>query len=220
MLAAFLLVSCNGMPQLFWENNADGGGKLNHAKGASAADAEKRAPLDVPPELRAEMALPGQDKIATQTDSELLPESYREAVAGKSVSLDARVYQVEAGDVFSAVVDAMTSLNLPVQSVDSPSGIITSDWIRKGSNSGNIAGAVMSAFSSDATHAPTKHRFIVRVFRATSGDQPMSKLEIRVLGQQFTNGRWVNKPFKRKVSEELFAAVDEQLTRMKREKEK
>jgi len=103
-------------------------------------------------------------------------------------------------------------LNIPVQSVDSASGIITSDWIRRGSNSG--MGSLLGGLMGDNSHAPTRHRFIVRVFRMKAVDHPGSKLEIRVLGQMYLNKHWVNKPFKRKISLELFAAVEKQLGRV------
>ena len=36
------------------------------------------------------------------------------------------------------------------------------------------------------------------------------------MGQAYINNHWVNKPFKRKVSQDMFTAVDEQLTRMQK----
>ena len=175
--------------------------------GKSTGKAASREPLDVPPELRAKLELPGAERVASSADEKVLPKKYQEAVAGKAVSLDARMYKLTPAEVFSAVVDAMTSLNVPVDSVDSPSGIITSDWIRRGEHS-------MSIFGGDVDTL-TRHRFMVRVYRAMLEDKQMTRLEIRVLGQSFRNRRWINRPIKRKVSEELFTAVDEQLTRMK-----
>jgi hypothetical protein len=173
----------------------------------STGKAASREPLDVPPELRAELELPGAEKVASRADEKVLPEKYQEAVAGKAVSLDARVYQLTPAEVFSAVVDAMTSLNIPVESVDSPSGIVTSDWIRMGAHTAGFFGGTSGAV--------TRHRFIVRVYRAKLENKQMTRLEVRVLSQAFADRRWVNQPIKRKVSEELFTAVDEQLTRMK-----
>lgn len=179
-----------------------------YAKGGkSTGKAASREPLDVPPELRAKLELPGAESVAHDVDEKILPKKYQEAVTGKAVSLDARMYKLTPAEVFSAVVDAMTSLNVPVESVDSPSGIVTSDWIRRGEHS-------MSIFGGEADTL-TRHRFIVRVYRAMLEEKQMTRLEIRVLGQSFRNRRWVNKPIKRKVSEELFTSVEEQLTRMK-----
>ena len=181
--------------------------KPAYSKGStSPGTAASREPLDVPPELRAKLELPGAERVASNVDETVLPKKYQEAVAGKAIALDARMFKLTPAEVFSAVVDAMTSLNIPVESVDSPSGIVTSDWIRKGENSPGIFGG---------SSGLTRHRFIVRVYRATLEDKQMTRLEVRVLGQSLINRRWVNKPIIRKVSEELFTAVDEQLTRMK-----
>jgi len=160
--------------------------------------------------LRAELELPGSDEVAVSNDPNL-PEKYRKAVAGRAVSLSARIYDVDASSIFSATVDAMTALNLPVDSVDSPSGIVTSDWIRKGANNSNMFGGIFGAVNGPKL---TKHRFVVRVFRLKTDGLPKSKLEIRVLGQVYDNGHWVNKPFKQDVSKELFDAVEEQLARI------
>lgn len=178
---------------------------------SSGAGDKARAPLDVPPELRAELELPMAGEVASHTDEKLLSKEYQEAVAGKSVSLEAKVYDIEASKVFSAVVDAMTSLNAPVQSVDSPSGIVTTDWIRKGANTPTIG----DMFGVGGA-AITRHRFIVRVFRAKVEEKEMTKLEIRALAQSFESRRWMNKRMKRNVIDEVFVAVEEQLTRMQR----
>jgi len=55
-----------------------------------------------------------------------------------------------------------------------------------------------------------RYRYVVRVLRV--GDQ--SQLEVRTLGQQYANNHWSNVPLKQKVSDELFAAVEEQLGRL------
>jgi hypothetical protein len=201
------------MPQLFWSVD-EGKDQPAYAQGNSsgAKDAAARAPLDVPPELRADLEVPAAADVASADDS-ALPEKYRQAVAGKAVSLDARVYNVDAASLFSAVVDAMTALNLPVDSVDSPSGIVTSDWIRRGANTPNAFAGIFGGASSDIT----KHRFVVRVFRLKMDAQTKSKLEIRVLGQAFVNGHWVNRPFKANISKDLFSSVEEQLGRMQQD---
>ncbi len=197
-----LLAGCaDGMPQLFWEAD-DKTPDYARSTGSAGAQAEAKKHLEVPPELRGKIGVPMAEQVAVHNSREL-PEKYRQAVAGKAVSLDARVYPVAAADVFSATVDAMTSLNLPVDSVDSPSGIVTTDWVRKGANSASIA--AMFGYTSGTM---TRHRFIVRVFRLQQ-ETPASKLEIRMLGQSYENGHWVNKPFKRAPSEELFQRVEE-----------
>lgn len=203
-ISMMLLTACAGQDLIMWHDDD----KPAYAKGGKPmGKTASREPLDVPPELRAKLELPGAEKIASNADETVLPKKYQEAVAGKAVALDARMYKLTSAEVFSAVVDAMTSLNVPVESVDSPSGIVTSDWIRKGAHRVGIFGG--------NTGNMTRHRFIVRVYRATLEGKQMAKLEIRVLGQALKDRRWVNKPLKRKVSEELFTAVDEQLTRMK-----
>lgn len=195
------LVGCTET-KLFW--NVDEG--VNRASDKTAAASSKA--LEVPPDLKGEVEAPMPEQIAAgevEKGERIAP------VAGKAVSLDTRVYDVDAATVFSAVVDAMTSLNLPVASVDSPSGTITTEWIRENANTPN---AVVSAFSSLFGGGPraTRYRFIVRVLRLKSGKG--SQLQIRTLGQAFINRHWVNRPIKRKVANELFAAVEEQLGRV------
>jgi hypothetical protein len=203
-ISMILLTACAGQDMIMWHDDD----KPAYTKGGkSSGKAASREPLDVPPELRAKLELPGAERVASTADEKVLPKKYQEAVAGKAVSLDARMYKLTPAEVFSAVVDAMTSLNVPVDSVDSPSGIITSDWIRRGEHS-------MSIFGGGADTV-TRHRFIVRVYRAKMEDKLMTRLEIRTLGQAFHSRRWINRPIKRKISEELFTAVEEQLTRMK-----
>ena len=199
-----LFAGCgNGLPQMFWpvEDN-----KPDYARGsADNPRAKGRAPLDVPPELRNEVSVPMPDKVATEAAQG--GAKIDKSVAGKAVSLDARVYDVAPAQVFSAVVDAMTALNMPVESVDSPSGTITSAWIRHDSSNPNAyIGAAMDVFGAGPVH--TRHRFIVRVFRMKDGK---TQLQIRTLAQQFMRRHWVNKMLKRKVANELFVAVEERL---------
>jgi len=206
-ISSVLVTACSELPPLVQFHDDD---KPDYAKSSrTTGKAAAREPLDVPPELRAKLKLPGAESVASNVDEKVLPKKYQEAVAGKGVSLDARMYTLTPAEVFSAVVDAMTSLNMPVDSVDSPSGIITSDWIRKGANSFSV-----TAVFGGSTSNVTRHRFIVRVYRAMLEEKQMTKLEIRVLGQALQTRRWVNRPIKREVSKELFGAVEEQLTRM------
>jgi len=203
------------MPKLFWDVD-EGKDQPAYAQGTEkSADAKSRAPLDVPPELRADLQVPEANAVGANADPNELPDKYRETVAGKAVALDARVYDFTTAQVFSASVDAMTSLNMPVDSVDSPSGIVTTDWIRRGANNPSILGSMSGIFGAADSSDLTRHRFIVRVFRATlpSGIEK-TRLEIRVLAQAYVNGHWTNKPIQQKVTDELFGAVEEQLTRM------
>ncbi|PJA33143.1 MAG: hypothetical protein CO187_02440 [Zetaproteobacteria bacterium CG_4_9_14_3_um_filter_53_7] len=193
------------MPKLFWDTDEGRGTGPAYAKGGAVDSAgdNPRAPLEVPPELRAELEMPEAGQ--TSSNAAQVPVQYRQAVAGKAVALDARLYDVQPNQLLSAVVDAMTSLNLPVGSVDSPSGIVTSDWVRKGSSNdglmglGNIFGASSSVY---------RYRFIVRVFNADAGN---SRLEVRTLTQSYQNSHWVNKPANIKLSADLFDAVEKQL---------
>ena len=169
-------------------------------------NAPSRAPLDVPPELREEVSVPMPDKVAVNQQGAVIDP----AVAGKAVSLDARVYDVSASRVFSSAIDAMTALNLPVQSVDSPSGTITTEWIRQDANNPNITSAALDAMFG-AGPKVVRHRFVVRVLRLQETGK--SQLEIRTLGQAFMTKKWVNRQLNRRVSEELFSAVEEQLAR-------
>ena len=211
MLAASSITSgCVGLPSfnnMFYPVESD---KPDYDRGSrDNPRAAGRPPLDVPPELRNEVSVPMPDKVATEAaqGGAGLSEKDKKAIAGNAVSLDARVYDQSAAKVFSSVIDAMTALNMPVASVDSPSGTITTAWVRHDSNNTNAyIGAAMDVFGAGPVH--TRYRFIVRVFRTKDGK---TQLQIRTLGQQFISRHWVNKPIKRKVAKELFAAVEERL---------
>ncbi|GMQ99439.1 MAG: hypothetical protein BMS9Abin18_0257 [Zetaproteobacteria bacterium] len=206
--STLLVAGCQGgMPQILWPVDDN---KPDYAR--SSRDnprSEGRVPLDVPPELRKDIEVPMPDKVATEAaqGGARISANEKKAVAGKAVSLDARVYDQSPAVVFSAVIDAMTALNMPVESVDSPSGTITSAWIRFDSSSPNAyVGAAMDMFGAGPTH--TRHRFIVRVFRMKDGK---TELQIRTLAQQFMQRHWVNKMLKRKAANELFIAVEERI---------
>jgi len=208
--STLLLAGCqNGIPQMFWPVDDN---KPDYARGGKDNPrSEGRAPLDVPPELRKEIEVPMPDKVATEAaqGGARISADERKAIAGKAVSLDARVYDQSPAVVFSAIVDAMTALNMPVESVDSPSGTITSAWVRFDSSNPNAyIGAAMDVFGAGPVH--TRHRFIVRVFRMKDGK---TQLQIRTLAQQFMRRHWVNKMLKRKVANELFVAVEERIGR-------
>lgn len=174
-----------------------------------SASAPSRAPLDIPPSLRGDVEVPKPDQVATGARS--MSADDKKAVAGKSVALDARVYDADAAHLFSSVIDAMTALNLPVQSVDSPSGTVTTDWIRKDSKSKNANFGGFSVFGSGDTVLAQRWRFVVRVLRQKSDEGVRTRLEIRTVGQEYMNKHWVDRQIKRKVSAELFSAVEERL---------
>jgi len=206
----FVLPACSSMPQLFWDTEDGSKDKKASIYGTqSEAKSGARAPLEVPPELRADIELPMANEVSSNSADARMPEQYRKAVAGKAVALDARVYDAPADQLFSAVVDAMTSLNMPVDSVDSPSGIITTDWIRRGQHNNNVLGNMMGNASK-----VTRHRYVVRVFRVKAEQQPQSRLEVRTLLQVYTNSHWVNKPMNKKSTASFFTTVEEQLGRL------
>ena len=197
------------MPSLVqWHDETE---KPDYSKGtSSSAEAESRAPLDVPPSLRGDVEVPTPSEVAS--DKGELPKVVKKSVAGKAVALDAKLYEADAAVVFSAVVDAMTSLNMPVQSVDSPSGTVTTDWIRQNSVSTKVATSALSGlFGSDGIEG-LRYRFVVRVLRQKIEEKVQTRLEIRTVSQAFINRHWVNKPIQRKVSNELYSAVDDRLS--------
>jgi uncharacterized lipoprotein len=211
LFSTLLLASCAHMPQLFWSENSGSGSSQVDASGD--ATAPSRPPLIVPPDLRGQVSVPMPDKVASDESPAMKDAQSKEKaeVAGTAVALDARVYDQDVATLFSAVVDAMTALNMPVQSVDSPSGTITTDWVRKDANSANVFSPVMSMFGAGPTYE--RYRFVVRVLRLNTPEGVKSELEVRALGQSFENSHWVNKPIKEKVSNDLFSAVGDQLAR-------
>jgi len=194
------------MPQLFWPVEDD---KPAYARGKSGgSQVEGRMPLDVPPDLQGEIKVPASEHVLADTGTKVGIKD-KAAVAGKAVSLDAKIYDAGASQVFSAVVDAMTSLNQPVQSVDSPSGTVTTEWIRSDSANANAyIEDVLGMFGAGSS--PTRYRFVVRVLRMDKGG---SRVEVRTLGQEFVNRHWVNRALKRSVAEKIFSAVEKQLAR-------
>ncbi len=210
-LAAIITMSftaCSSMPKMFWSTDEGANGKVITQK---TVQAKVRPALEIPPELRGTVEVPASDQIAT---SKNIPERYRKAVAGTRVALDAKVYKESTGRIFSAVVDAMTALNLPVASVDSPSGTLTTDWIRTDANNANSNsfGKGMNLFGGKAR--AFRYRYIVRVLRLQEKDgnaSRMTRLEVRTLGQAFISNHWVNKKLKRKYADDLFTRVEERL---------
>lgn len=210
-LSGVVLASCTDRPFIYTNDNADKPAYSQESGGR--ASAESRAPLDVPPELR-NVQVPQPEKIATSGGESSAQSTTDETVAGRAVSLDGRLYNVDAATVFSSVVDAMTALNLPVQSVDSPSGTITTDWVRQGADNPNLAASALDGlFGGDGVQA-VRYRFVVRTLRQTEEGVSRTRLEIRTIGQAYINRHWVNRPIQRKVSAELFGAVEERLNAM------
>jgi len=194
----------------FFYPNADASKPAYEQGSQGGASADSRAPLDVPPQLlEDDVEVPSPGEVATKSGR--MSTADKKLVAGKYVALDAKVYEKSAGEVFSATVDSMTALNMPVQSVDSPSGTLTTDWIRQQSVEENAVSAVFGGvFGGDGVQA-LRYRFVVRVLRQKMEESEMTRLEIRTIGQAYVNRRWVNRPIVRKVSDELFSAVEERL---------
>ena len=195
------------MPQLFWPTDEGDKPAQNNGTGRSPA-AESRAPLDVPPSLQGDVEVPSPQGVATVNAN--LPDYAKEKVAGKHVSLDAKVYDKDVAEVFSASVDAMTALNLPVESVDSPSGTLTTDWVVK--RAASVASMADMFGSGGAGAHGLRYRYVVRVLRQMIDEKPQARLEIRTIGQAFVGRQWVNHTLDRKVSLELFTAVEERLS--------
>jgi len=180
------------------------------SKGQTRAElkTDARPALDIPPSLRGEVEVPDAGAIAVK---KTVSERYKKTVAGKQVALDARLYNASAKRVFSAVLDGMTALNLPVQSVDSASGTITTDWVRTDANNPNV-NSLMNVFGGGGPQA-IRYRYVARVLRETSDDVTKTRLEIRTMAQTFSNGHWTNKKLSRKRADELFSRVGELLTK-------
>ena len=205
MITIFTLSACAEMPQLFWSVDDD---TPAYARGAvSSSKAESRVPLDVPPSLRGEIEVSAPEADETQSG-----EVAKEVVAGKAVALDAKLYTEDASTVFSAVVDAMTAMDMPVQSVDSPSGTVTTDWVRQEALDAGATAALTNMFGFGGGVQALRYRFVVRVLRQSIEEEVQTRLEIRTVGQAFINRHWVSRPIHRKVSGKLFAAVDERLS--------
>ncbi|MDX8390537.1 MAG: hypothetical protein R8M38_08610 [Mariprofundaceae bacterium] len=211
MLMLFTLAGCEGMPSLIqWHEDDSPEYQKNTRSGAQHT--ESRVPLDVPPELRSKVLVPEAKEIAQTTDTSTASGqavAHHRDVTGMAISLDAKVYDHVPGQVISAVIDAMTSLNLPVQSIDSPSGSVTSDWIRQGAN--NTSSIASGLFGGSSNNNIVRYRYVIRVLRMQAS--PKTRLEIRTLGQSYMNRHWVNKKLSKNVSNELFVAVEEQLGR-------
>ncbi len=187
---------------MLWGVNEGAGKKQSHAQVKS----EYRPALDVPPSLRGEVEVPDAGAIAVQKN---VPERYKKVTKGKQVTLDARLYDASIGAVFSSVIDALGSLSLPVQSVDSASGTDTTDWIRTDSNNPSV-NSLFNAFGGGGPQA-IRYRYVTRVLREKSEEAVKTRLEIRTMAQVFNSGHWINKKLTRKRANELFSRIEELL---------
>ncbi|MDQ6961485.1 MAG: hypothetical protein Q9M28_02995 [Mariprofundaceae bacterium] len=211
-LFPLLLVGCADLPPIFMSH--EDGQKKATATETNVGQEPSRQALEVPPELRGKVSVPTPEKIASAPDAVAVKRvnqaigepiaADKEAVVGKHFTLDTRMYDQSTATVFSSVVDAMTSLNIPVQSVDSPSGVLTSDWIRQ--DAGTLQAAVSTMIGGGKNSV--RYRYVIRVLK---NDKAKTLLQVRTLGQVFTNRHWVNRQIQRKVSNELFSAVEERL---------
>ena len=200
------LVGCSDT-KLFWDVNE---GDQKGAAGQHAATVDSRPPLDVPPSLQGKVEVPHADQIAVQQE---MPKRYApEGVVGKTVALDAKVFDQPVDVVFSSVVCAMTALNYPVQGVDSASGTVTTDWIRKKGK--NSLGGLSSAFGGSSILA-IRYRFVTRTLRQEISENETSKmmtrLEVHTVAQVYKNNRWEDKILSRRFADEIFSRVAEEL---------
>ena len=72
-------------------------------------------------------------------------------------------------------------------------------------------GSLANVFGGGGAPQAVRHRFVVRVLRQEIDGKPHSRLEIRTLSQVFQSRHWMNKQLKRKVSNELFSAIEERI---------
>jgi len=193
-----LLSACNGMPKLFWDDE-DG-----PAYAGGSGNEEGQMPLDVPPPLF--------EKTSSDTDSSQVSAGYKQAVAGKAVALNVREYAVDAATLFSAVEKALVSLDIPLTSVDMPSGIVITDWVKKTPEDSGMFANLMG----DSSPRAIRHRYIVRVFRL-EGAGENSRLEVRTLNQEYRSIRWVNTSKHSAEGVGLFSEVERQIGRPQQE---
>jgi len=168
-------------------------GHDRHDTPTAKAGAENGLP---PQRGAADVPLPGM--VATR------PAGIDKAFAEKTVVVDSRIFDASADQVFSAVIDAMTALNIPVQRVDSPHGVISTEWIFLNADRTTIT-------LQKGKRITIRYRLLVRIFR--NPDNARSQVEIRTLAQQRNRDTWTRIRLRRKVSLELFDAVREQLVR-------
>jgi len=204
-VAVLGLAGCVSKDTKFFWATGDGGKASTVEKKVVA---ESRPPLDIPPGLLGKVDMPHAEQIAVV---KTMPKRISKKISGKQVALDAKIYERSTADVFSAVLDAMTGLNLPVQSVDSASGTITTDWVRKNSKSANY----LSIIGGSGVMA-VRYRFVTRVLnqsmKADGGEKTVTRFEIHTVAQAYKNNHWSNTKLARRFAKELFSRIDENLT--------
>ncbi len=189
-LAGIALTACAmKMPTLWSDSDSSRGEK------ATSVSGDRQNAL---PEGRAAASVPLPGLIATK------PPGLDKVFAGRMVAVDSRIYDASVDRVFSAVIDAMTALNIPVKHVDSPGGTISTDWVFQNADSTTIT-------LEAGKRVTIRYRFYVRVLPVQGTG---IRLEIRTLAQQRIRDDWTPIRFKRKVSTELFDAVRDQLARL------
>jgi len=196
LLAGFVLAACAGKTLNIFGDNEPAYVQGTDASGRTPSPASP----DELPAVRGEAGVPMPDQVAVKEQGMVIGKVFD----SRTASLDTRKYDAGAGLVFSSVIDAMTALNMAIQSVDSPTGAITTEWVFQDANSESIT-------LTEGKTRPERYRFTVRVRRLKASGK--TQLEIRTLGQALIKQHWVNRPIKRKVSVELFGAVEEQLAR-------
>lgn len=205
-LAVLALSGCvNKDTKFLWASGE--GGKTSTVEKKVVVDS--RPPLDVPPSLLGKINMPHAEQIAVV---KAMPKRISKKISGKQVALDTKIYERSTAVVFSAVLDAMTGLNLPVQSVDSASGTITTDWVRQRSKSTNY----LSVIGGSGVLA-VRYRFVTRVLnqsmKAEDGvDKTVTRFEIHTVAQAYQNNHWSNTRLARRFSKELFSRVGENLS--------
>jgi len=198
LLAGFILAAC-GNGKTF---NPLSGSESPYVEGSDDSGApESSARKPAKPSPRKEAGVPMPELVALKKPGSAIDQAFY----GKTVSLNAMVYDASAASVLSSVVDAMTALNMPVQRVDSTSGTITTEWIWQGADNENIT-------LIEGKRQTLRYRFSVLVLRLK--DSAKTKLVVRTLAQTRIAKKWVDSALKRRASEELFAAVQEQLARV------
>jgi len=196
LLAGFMLTACAEKALSLFGNDEPAYAQGSDASGRTSSPVSP----DELPALRGKAGVPMPDQVAVKEQGMVIDKGSD----GKTVSLDTRRYDAGAGLVFSSVIDAMTALNMAIQSVDSPAGTVTTEWVFQDANNDSIT-------LTEGKTRPVRYRFTVRVQRLKASGK--TQLEIRTLGQALIKQHWVNMPIKRKVSGELFSAVEEQLAR-------
>ncbi|WP_143144885.1 hypothetical protein [Mariprofundus micogutta] len=188
------------MPQLFWDTGSSSREVVADAQGSQGV---KPISEEIRSDTSITRRLPMGGYVGIASNRDTWPDKYEKVLVDRQATVMERVFNVSPPILFSAVIDAMISLNMPVETVDSPNAVITSDWIRKGENDVNIQSVL----------GFTRHRFFVRMIMTEASE---TRLEVHVAGQHYKDNAWVDKALTINKSEELFVAVEEQLAKMPR----